>query len=149
MLALGAAALSSACFAYAPPRTAPEPGAQVALVLTDSGRTALAATVGPGVRRVEGILAGVEGDDYLLDGSWVTLSRGNQVPVEGGRVRVNQGYVALLEQRRLSPRRTYPAVGGALVLVAAFFITRGFVSRGTPPETSGEPPGPDNSIRGR
>lgn len=147
--AVGALALCGACFAYAPPRTTPQPGAQLALTLTDAGQAALVPTVGPGVRRVEGTLAGFEGEDYLLDGSWVTLTRGIQRPVEGGRVRVNAVQVELLEERRFSPRRTYPVLGGAVALVATFFITRGLVGRGTPPENTGVPPSPDNSVRAR
>ena len=108
---------------------------------------ALTATVGPGVRRVEGTLAGVEGGDYLLDDSWVTLARGYQTQLEGSRLRVSQRYVAQLEERRFSPGRTYPVVGGAVALVTAFFVTRGLVGRGTPPEGTVGPPPTDNSVR--
>ena len=130
-----AALLCTACFGYAPARTIPQPGKLVAFEITDEGRSALTATLGPGVVRLEGTLVALEGDDYLVDADAATTTvRRVPTPLDGVRVRLSPRDVARVEEWRLSRRRTYPVLGGTVAVVTAFFITRGLVGRGTPPE---------------
>ncbi|MBI4421790.1 MAG: hypothetical protein HY560_13275 [Gemmatimonadetes bacterium] len=75
------------------------------------------------------------------------MVRGYQTLLDSVRVRVNHSHVMVLQERRLSRARTYPVVGGAVALVATFFVTRGLVGRGTPPEGTPPPPPTDNSVR--
>jgi hypothetical protein len=143
--ALAVLHLCTACYAYAPVRTTPHVGAHVALEVNDDGRVALRDRLGPGVVRLEGKLAAVEGDDLVLDASRVTQIRGMPLPLDSVRLRVNQHHVDQLSERRLSRKRTYIVVGAAVAVVAAFGITKGFSSRGTPPEDG--PGGPTTNQR--
>ena len=123
--------LTSACFAYTPVQTTPQPGTQVALEVTDEGRVALAEKVGPGVVRLEGTLAGVEGDELLVDASAVRQVRGYISDLGGVRVRLPQRYVTRMDERRLSRSRTLMVMGGAVAIVVGFFAAK-ISGRSTP-----------------
>jgi hypothetical protein len=66
--------------------------------------------------------------------------------VDSVRVRVSKGHVDRVDERRLSRSRTWLFIGGALAIVAAFFVGSG-VGGSTPPEN---PPGgpPVDQYRG-
>jgi len=136
------ALLGAACFGYAPARTTPLTGRQVAFDITDEGRTALTPILGPGVVRLEGTLVAIEGNDYVIDAdAATTITRRVPAPLDGVRVRLGPRDVARVDEWHLSRGRTYPVLGATVALVTAFFITRGLVGRGTPPEGGGtEPP---------
>ena len=133
----------AACFAYAPPRSEVSPGAAVAFELNQEGRDALTPALGPGVVRVEGNLIAIEGEEYVLDAYAAIQDRRYPSPLDGIRLRLDRKYVTEVEERRFSTRKTLPVIGGAAVLVAGFFITRGFVARNTPPEGPPGDGGPD------
>jgi hypothetical protein len=136
-VSIGMLHVCTACYAYAPVQTPPAPGSQVALEVTDEGRVALNDKIGPGVVRLEGTLAGVEGDDLLVDASAVRQVRGYISDLGGLRVRLPQRFVTRMDQRQLSRKRTL-LVGGAIAgAIAAFFVTKGFSGRSTPPDGSG------------
>src|SRR5687768_15934074 len=132
-LAVGVLHVCTACYSYAPVQTAPQPGAQVALEVTDEGRVALNDKVGPGVVRLEGTLAGVEGDELLVDASAVRQVRGYIPDLGGVRVRLPQRYVTRMDERRFLRSRTLMVVGGIVAIVAAFFATK-ISGRSTPGE---------------
>jgi hypothetical protein len=138
-LVVGVLQLGTACYGYVPVQHSPSVGARVAIEVNDEGRVALREQLGPGVVRVEGRLAGLEGGDYIVDASTVTAIRGPALPLDTVRVRLNQRLIERVDERRLSRRRTWTVVGAALAVVATFLATQGFGSRGTPPEG---PPGP-------
>jgi hypothetical protein len=115
----------------------------VALEVNDEGRVALNRPLGPGIWRVQGTLAAVEGDDYVVDALSVTPIRGQELPVSGVRVRLSQRYVTRLDERRFSRSRTAIVFGSAVAVVAAFFLTKGFTRGHTPPENTGGGTGPD------
>jgi hypothetical protein len=123
--------LSTACYAYAPVQTTPQAGAQVALEVTDEGRVALSDKIGPGVVRLEGTLAGEEGDELLVDASAVRQVRGYITDLGGVRVRLPKRYVTRMDERRLSRTRSLLVVGGVVAIVAAFFTAK-FSGRWTP-----------------
>jgi hypothetical protein len=112
-------------------QTTPHPGAQVALEVTDEGRVALSEKIGPGVVRLEGTLAGTEGDELLVDASAVRQVRGYISDLGGVRVRLPQRYVTRMDERRLSRSRTLMVVGGAVAVVVGFFATK-ISGRSTP-----------------
>ena len=116
--------LCTACFAYTPVQTTPQPGAQVALEVTDEGRVALSEKIGPGVVRLEGTLAGVDGEALLVDASAVRQVRGYISDLGGVRVRLPQQYVARMDERRLSRSRTLIVIGGVVAIVAGFFAVK-------------------------
>ena len=122
---------------YTPLLPPPAPGAQIALEVTDEGRVALNDKIGPGVVRLEGTLAGVEGGELLVDAQSVRQVRGYISDLGGVRVRLPQRYVTRIDERRLSRKKTFLVAGGIVGAVAAFFVTKGFGGRGTPPEGSG------------
>jgi hypothetical protein len=121
-----------------PVRTSPQVGAHVGIEVSDEGRIALRERLGPGVLRLEGKVAAVEGDELVVDASRVTQLRGLPLPLDSMRLRLSQRFVDRMDERRLSRARTWTVIGGAAAVVAAFVITKGFTGRGTPPE---EPPG--------
>ena len=130
-LAVGLLHVCTACFSYAPVQATPRPGAQVALEVTDEGRVALSERIGPGVVRLEGTLAGVEGDDLLVDATAVRQVRGYITDLGGLRVRVARRHVSRVDERRLSRTRTLIVVGGIVAVVAAFFAVK-IGGKGTP-----------------
>ena len=123
--------LSTACYAYTPVNTTPPAGAQVALEVTDEGRIALSDKIGPGVVRLEGTLAGEEGDELLVDASAVRQVRGYITDLGGVRVRLPKRYVTRMDERRLSRTRSLLVVGGVVAIVAAFFTAK-ISGRSTP-----------------
>ena|SRR5688572_16943725 len=127
----------TACYTYVPVQTTPTNGTQVALEVTDEGRVALNEKIGPGVVRLEGTLAGVEGDELLVDASAAKQVRGYVSELGGVRVRLPQRYVTRMDQRQLSKSRTALVIGGLVAVVATFFAAK-ISGRSTP---SDEDPG--------
>lgn len=125
--------LNTACFSYVPVQTPPQPGAEVALEVTDEGRLALNDKIGPGVVRLEGTLAGVEGDELVVDANAVQQVRGYITDLGGVRVRLPQRYVTRMDERRLSRTRTALVIGGVVGIVVGFFATK-LSGRSTPPD---------------
>lgn len=123
-VAVGVLQVCTACFSYAPVQTTPRPGAQVAIEVTDEGRVALNEKIGPGVVRLEGTLAGVEGEELLIDASAVRQVRGYITDLGNVRVRLPRTYITRLEERRLSRSRSLLVVGGVVAVVAGFFATK-------------------------
>lgn len=140
-VAVGVLHICTACYSYVPVRSAPRPGAQVALEVTDEGRVALNEKIGPGVVRLEGTLAGVEGDELLVDATTATQLRGYISELGGVRVRLPQRYVTRMDQRQFSRGRTLLVVGGVVAIVAGFFASK--ISGRTTPGDKDPGGGPD------
>ena len=136
-IVVGVLHLCTACYSYVPVRSTPTPGTQVALEVTDEGRVALNDKIGPGVVRLEGTLAGVEGDEILVDANAAKQIQGYISELGGVRVRLPQRYVTRMDQRQLSRKKTLLVVGGIVAVVATFFATK-LSGKSTP---SGEEPG--------
>jgi hypothetical protein len=132
-VAVGVLHVCTACYSYTPVETTPRPGAQVALEVTDEGRVVLNEKIGPGVVRLEGRLAGMDGDELLVDASAVRQVRGYISDLGGMRVRLAQRYVTRMDERRLSRTRTLLVVGGVLAIVGGFFAVK-ISGRSTPPD---------------
>jgi hypothetical protein len=130
-VSVGVLHVCTACYSYAPVRSTPQPGAQVALEITDQGRVALNDKIGPGVVRLEGTLAGVEGDELLVDASAVRQFRGYISDLGGVRVRLPQRYVTRMDERRFSRTRTLMVAGGVVAVVVGFFAAK-ISGRSTP-----------------
>ena len=128
---VGVLHVCTACFSYAPVQTPPRPGTQVALEVTDEGRVALSEKIGPGVVRLEGTLAGVDGDALLVDASAVRQVRGYITDLGGVRVTLPRRFVTRMDERRLSRTRTMLVIGGVVAVVAGFFAVK-LSGRNTP-----------------
>lgn len=113
----------------------------MALEVTDEGRVALNEKIGPGVVRLEGTLAGVDGDELLVDAAAARQVRGYVSDLGGVRVRLPQKYVTRMDERRFSRSRTLLVVGGIVAIVAGFFATK-ISGRNTPSDQ--EPGGGPN-----
>jgi hypothetical protein len=133
-IALGVLHLTTACYSYVPVRTTPHAGSQVALEVTDAGRVALQEKIGPGVVRLEGTVAAVEGSDLLVDASAVRQVRGYITDLGGVRVRLAPEHVTRIDERRFSRTRTFVIAAAVVGTVAAFIISRGFGGKGVPPD---------------
>lgn len=140
---LGTLHLCSACFTYVPAGPSPTPGAPVRIELSDQGRVAHAATIGPGILRVDGTLRAAAGDRYTVDVANVTPIRGQALPVSGIRVTLGAADVTDVRVRALSRRRTALTVGTAVAIIATFLATKGFRTGNTPPEGPPGDGGPD------
>lgn len=140
---LGTLHLFTACYTWVPARPAPAPGAALAFELTDTGRVAHAAALGPGILKVMGALKAMEGDRYVVDVTAVTPIRGQELPVSGVAVTLGPGDVADVQVRKLSRKRTAIAIGTALAVVVTFFATKGFKTGSTPPAGPDGGGGPD------
>jgi hypothetical protein len=81
--------------------------------------------------RLEGTLAGVEGDELLVDATAARQVRGYISELGGVRVRLPQRYVIRMDQRQFSRGRTALVIGGVVAVVVAFFATK-ISGRSTP-----------------
>jgi hypothetical protein len=129
---IGVMLFDSACYAYAPMvSTTPQPGQRVALAISDQGRAAMGDRLGSGVLTVEGRLAGVEANELVVGVERVKLIGGAANTWSGEQVRLPRDYVARIEERRLSPRRTLIAVAASAAIVAAVIVTANLVGFGS------------------
>ncbi len=122
----------SACYAYAPTVSPTlQPGQRVALGISDQGRVAVGDRLGSGVMTVEGRLASVEGEELVVGVDRVTLIGGTTSTWSGEQVRLRRDYVARVEERRLSPRRTLIAVAGAAAVIGVMIATASLTGFGS------------------
>ncbi len=113
----------SGCYHYVPVSSTSLPvGANVSVGISDQGRIALTEPVGPGVRRLSGmvvastdttVVLAVNGVDYIdLD---------TTVRWDGERVTLSRSFINDIRERQLSKRRTWLMAG--LVVVGAVLVS--------------------------
>jgi hypothetical protein len=128
---IAAAWLTGACYNYSPlALPSPEPGAYLAVTLTDAGAVDLARYLGPNVFVVRGRYVGDAGQGgVLMSVSSVELVRGDQVDWKGERVTLPESAIASVQVRQLSKRRSALLVGvgltGLVATTAAFTLNGG------------------------
>ncbi len=119
----GSAALG--CYSYQPLTTVePAPGTSVSLELSDQGRVAVAESVGPGTRRVEGTVVRADNTTWVLSVGSVLGIDGRVTKWSGETVGVSRAYVEVPYERRYSRSRTLLLASSVMVGVAAFIATR-------------------------
>src|SRR5205809_8147249 len=97
----------TACYTYQPLTAAdPAPGTPLALVLNDQGRAAVADSVGPGVRRVDGTLVRSTKDRWVVAGSELLDIDGRRAKWCGETGGVPRGYVRIPQGEEVSIGRT-------------------------------------------
>ena len=147
--ALCAAAWLAGCYTYAAPGAVePEVGRTFAFELTDQGRAALAAGLGPGVSRVEGELVGLTDTTYTVRVAQVVDIRGKAARWSGEVVALGRGYIGIVRERRSSAVRTGVALGavtaGVVAVVSTASLSAGGSETDQPP---GEKPPPSEGSR--
>jgi hypothetical protein len=124
----GIGLLASGCYSLHPTSVAvPEPGTKLAFAINDVGRVALAGSMGPELRRVEGSLQSKDGDDYVVNVSGVELLQGGYQTWAGETVRINSSFVSAVYEKKFSKGKTAIAVG-AVAVVATLFAGKGIPS---------------------
>lgn len=121
----------AACYTMQPVITPrPNPASRVAFEVNDAGRTALGGLIGPGVKRIEGRLLEVEGEEYHLAVTSLSLLDGGYQVWSGEPVKLRKEYVTSAYERRFSLGRSIglgvSVVGG----FAAFLATRSLLGGG-------------------
>lgn len=145
LLLLAVLASLGACYTYSPVDTGVTPaGEVVAFDISDRGRVALSDRFGPGLQRVEGRLARVEGDDMVLNVIRVAHLGGESSQWSGESVRLQREYVGQMSVRHLSRQRSFLAAGIATVGLAVFIASKGLTGHwfgsggdGLPPDGRG------------
>jgi hypothetical protein len=112
--------LCSACFSLQPAGgTAPAPGGEIALRLTDRGRVAIAPTLGRDVSMVHGHLLRRDNDAYVIAMTSVEFSGGGSRVLPGDSTRISGGDVAELFVNRVSKPRSLVVAAAAAVALGA------------------------------
>ena len=115
----------TACYTYQPLTAAdPAPGTPMALVLNDQGRAAVADSVGPGVRRVDGTLVRSTNDRWVVAVSELLDIDGRRTKWSGETVGFQRAYVAIPQERQFSKRRTILLVSTVAAGLATIIATR-------------------------
>src|SRR5207248_11619618 len=115
------------CYNYSPlTQPTPEPGAYLAVTLTDAGSVDLARYLGPSVFVARGRYVGQEDNGLVLAVSSVELVRGDQVPWAGERVTLPNDRIAAVQVRQPSKGRSPLLVGVAItgLVVTSVAIAR-------------------------
>lgn len=137
---VGTLHLCTACYQYVPVQTAPAVGSHVGLDINDDGRVALRDQLGPSIVRLEGRVSAVETGAVIVRASSVTQISGRPVPVDDISVRVSQGHIERMDERRLSRTRTWVVIGGIVTVAAAFLLSGGIGGRSPTPDPPDGPP---------
>ena len=119
-----ASALLAGCYVNVPiGNTVPDPGATLAIRLTDAGADTLAPLIGPAVSTVQGRVLSDGPDSMVLAVQSVQLRSGNDQRWNGEHVTLPRKTIAIISERRLSNWRTALLTGlgmaGSIALVAS------------------------------
>jgi hypothetical protein len=135
------------CYTYVPiPTNVPPTGERVALHITDRGRVELADRVGPGVVRMEGMIARSDSTEFVVNLHRIAQIGSGTSRWSGEAVHVNKHYVGGVELRRLARGRTALVAGAVTVGVVAFIASRGIFGAFDRTEEPTPPPEPGSTI---
>src|SRR5881296_3868380 len=132
--------LLAACYGYAPLQTQPEPGAYLAVTLTDSGSETLTRYLGPNVMVVRCRYIVTSDKGLVVSVSSVETRSGDALSWAGETVTLPAASVASIETRRLERAQSAllagASVAGLVATVGAFSLMGGGSSGGSgPPPT--------------
>jgi hypothetical protein len=109
----------AACFGYTPVNSAPSPGADVRIRLTDQGTTELARYLGPRVVRVDGRVVGHDANHLRVSVQSVQTVDGANQPWRGEQaVDFPAATYSNIERREFKRSRTTLIAGGLAVAMA-------------------------------
>jgi len=112
------------CYELQPARQSPEPGAVIALDISDQGRVALGGLVGPELSQIEGRFVSMEKGEYVLHVTGVRFLRGGEQGWSGETVSIKPEYVTSRYQRKFSTVKTV-ALSAIAVGAVALVATKG------------------------
>ena len=104
----------------------------MAVTLTEAGSEDLARYIGPDVRVVRGRFQSTSERGLSMSVSQVELRRGDVLTWQGETVVVPPGFVASLEERRVSRGRIVLLAGGSLLALVASYEAFGPAGGGVP-----------------
>ncbi len=117
-LVAGSLILTAGCYYYQPLQTpAPQPGAYLQVLLTDSGTSHFWPYLGPDVGDLRGRLITADHQALALSVESVEQRHGQVLSWKGETVTLGREYVAHMNERHLSKSRTFLIAAGS---VAAF-----------------------------
>ena len=130
------------CYSYVPVQaTAPAPGTEVSVSITDRGRVELARSMGTGVRRLQGRLTASTDSTIVVSVSSVEyMDRAATVRWAGESVTLDRDVLAEVSERRLSRGRSW-AAAGIVAAVMALVSTLAIGGFGEDPGDSRPPNG--------
>lgn len=148
---VGAMLLSVAgCYTYAPPVSAPAPGAEVAVVLTDRGRAALGERIGPEIDQLRGRLVSSNDTSVTVAMRESVTLRGVSAAWGDEQLTVSREQLATVRVKALSKGRTGVLAGTMGAVLGFFVINGGFDiggrNVGSDPSTPPGGPGPSSRI---
>jgi hypothetical protein len=130
-----------ACYRYEPVATpAPEPGAFVAITLTDEASRARMGSLGPDITVVRGHLVAQDSAAIRVAVSSVVSSRGIESTWRGEQVALALGDVASIQRRRFSAGRSVLLAGVSLSGIVASGAVFGLIGGGGSAGGTGGPP---------
>jgi hypothetical protein len=136
-----AAVPTTGCYTYTPLARTAGGGAQVAFDLNDRGRVGVEELLGPSVARVEGAVVRGSESEYVLAVREVRTLDGNSSKWAGEQVVLRREFVRDGYERRFSRGRTWAAVGGSVLAIGAFILSRSLGGTGAEdPDTKPKPP---------
>jgi hypothetical protein len=111
----------------------PAAGSRVVLTLSPSGTTDMAAQLGPGVARAEGVVREVRGDTLALELTRTVAIGGSDNLWQRQLVTVPSSAVASVAERRLDRKRSWlvAGIGVGLAAIAAAIATGGGATEGS------------------
>lgn len=142
VFAIGAVPLLAACYVERPLAT-PVPVATTRIVaqITDTGGVAMAGTLGPGAREVEGVVVGADGTAWDLQVIRVDYRGGTSTLWNRERVTFPRYALTNASERAFNRKKSWIVAGlitGSALLAARLFGALGFGGSG-----GGEPPPPN------
>lgn len=130
-----------ACYNYEAVATpAPEPGAFVAITLTDQASRARVGSLGPDVTVVRGHLVAQDSAAIRVAVSSVVSSRGIETTWRGEQVALQLGDIAAIQRRRFSAGRSVLLAGVSLSGIVASGAVFGLIGGGGSAGGTGGPP---------
>lgn len=134
-------AAGGACYSYQPVATpAPEPGAFVAITLTDDASRARVGLLGPDITVVRGRLVAQDSAAIRVAVSSVVSSRGIESTWRGEQVSLGLGDVASIQRRQFSAGRSILLAGLSVSGIVASGAVFGLIGGGGSANGTGTPP---------
>jgi hypothetical protein len=142
ILLIATACLSAGCYNYRPLTTpAPEPGAYIAVTLSDAGSESLSRALGPSVFVVRGRCVSTTAEGLLVSVTSVETKRGIESPWEGEKVLLPPDAIVSLDERRLAKGRSLLLAGVGAGGLVATTLAFSLLGSGTQPGPGGGRPG--------
>jgi hypothetical protein len=147
---LSALLMGTGCYTYAPASGSPSAGTELAVVLTDRGRVALNARVGPEIDQLRGKLVSISDTSLTLSMSESVTLRGESSKWTDEVVTMSREHVSSMRTKAFSRGRT-SVIAGTFGAAAAFFVINSAIGDDnrkieSDPSTPPVGPGPSSKV---